>query len=101
MQDREMNRDISSFLVLAAGGVIFYLASRKEEFSMPDPADHTPMALADNYYVTPDNNDLYFRNLLEMGVPPVHSTIGMYGIPVYYYSRVGGRGLYRVNGLTV
>lgn len=96
-----MNRDISSFLVLAAGGAIFYLATRKEEFSMPDPSETAPLALADTYYVTPDNNDLYFRNLIERGVPPVQTTIGMYGIPAYYYSRVGGRGLYRVNGLTV
>ncbi len=94
--------DVSGFLVLATGGMLVYLASKSSRRETLDgvgiPAHEN---LLNDFYMEPTSDDLYFRALIEKGVPPVHASIGMYGIPTYYYPRAGGKGLYKVTGITV
>jgi hypothetical protein len=95
-----MNGDALIFL---AAGAIFVLASRrsndealeKSTAAVPDKEDRDHPATC-QLYVEPNSNDLYFQNLMRSGAKPVRFEYGAMGLPVYIYSRAGGRSFYKV-----
>lgn len=92
-----MNGD--ALIFLAAGAITLFASRRgKDEVldQIPASEKRDPHPCTTQLYTEPSSTDGYFEYLMRSGARPVKIEYGAKGLPVYIYSRPGGRSFYKV-----
>lgn len=96
---------MEAVILLAAGAIFLYARDSAKQFEAKREAVlNNPMAMVDLYnppmvnpYEKPLSGNRYFEDQIKLGVRPVAMTFGPKGVPMYYFPRPGGNGVYVVN----
>ena len=96
---------MEAVILLAAGAIFLYARDTAKLYEAKrESIFNNSMSSVDLYsspmvnpYEKPLCGNRYFEEQIKLGVRPVAMTFGPKGVPMYYFPRPGGHGVYVVN----